>query len=449
MPYQGGDRLPAQFASKTGHIDMIQSPLMQTLITRFEHGTGLAENGLAPWFHLDVDGVPPLGQVVASDGSLQRIVSEDDSRELCFVKTARFHLRTSDAADIDPRFPHPLQMRKLMEDAAIRCNAVFPLRNMLLREQKNIKHSIRELVREILTYEHQGLLYKTLKWLLYQGWGPNSPSPDFECPHCGKDAGPLPFDADEGRGRECGHKVYLTDVPGLHHDIGEESAGEALGSAYMALHETLLLVAHLYVHWRDGNFAEIEDTLLIKDGPLMFRGQYAKLTERLRAFLAYARSQGIAVHLIGQEKTGRMFDHLGDQTRLLRSVRQTEWPQVAILSHRYIRDRVLRIPDAMHLYGSRTNYGEKVLVRLDPSFALVINVPTGAFLNHQDRPSGPEDLMGLHRIIATLPHLVSYLHEGSLMPINLAHGIASLSEYPSEKALQRFAGLDIPPRNAA
>jgi hypothetical protein len=449
MPYQGGERLPGQGASKTSHISLIESPLMQNLVRSFERRDGLEDQRPAPWFHANIEGIEPLGQAVSSDGSLQKVTSSDGIREICFVKTARFHLRTGDAAEVDPRFPHPLQIQRLMKNSAVYCSAVFPLRNMVLGEFANVQQSIRALVREILTHEHGGLLYETLKWLLFQGWGPQTESPDFQCPHGDHLAGPLQYNKDERRCQTCSERVYLTDVLGLHHDIGEESASMAVANAYMGIHEVLLLVAHVYRHWRDGNLAAIDDTLLVKDGPLMFRGQYATLTECMRSMFAYLRGEGITVYLVGQEKSGQVFDHLEAQLRQLRSEPEPEWPQVAILSHQYMRDRVHRLPKATHIYGSRTNYGEKVLVRLDPTFAMVVNIPTGQFLSRGDKPSVPDDFIGFHRIIATLPRLVSYLHEGSLVPINLAHGVASLSDYPSNAALTGFSRIDdraSPPR---
>jgi hypothetical protein len=48
------------------------------------------------------------------------------------------------------------------------------------------------------------------------------------------------------------------------------------------------------------------------------------------------------------------------------------------------------------------------------------------------------DLIGLPRILATVPSLVSHKFEGALFPIELANGIASMSSYPSARILQRF-----------
>ena len=49
------------------------------------------------------------------------------------------------------------------------------------------------------------------------------------------------------------------------------------------------------------------------------------------------------------------------------------------------------------------------------------------------------DLIGVERIIKTIETLVSHKHQGALIPIQLANGIASLSTYPSAKVLKLFA----------
>jgi hypothetical protein len=50
-----------------------------------------------------------------------------------------------------------------------------------------------------------------------------------------------------------------------------------------------------------------------------------------------------------------------------------------------------------------------------------------------------EDLIGVENIFATLPELLSYRHEGGLLPVELANGVASLSTYPSAQILKMFA----------
>ncbi|GJQ56988.1 MAG: hypothetical protein HKUEN07_35570 [Rhodocyclaceae bacterium] len=109
----------------------------------------------------------------------------------------------------------------------------------------------------------------------------------------------------------------------------------------------------------------------------------------------------------------------------------------APLSHEFVRREVYRSPDLASSYGLWTNWGEKVYVKVDPGAFLVTNVPTGDYLPASDRPI-PQDLIGLNRILATLPSLVSHKFEGALYPVELANGIASMSSYPSATILKRF-----------
>ncbi|MCY1443428.1 hypothetical protein D9M71_598430 [compost metagenome] len=109
----------------------------------------------------------------------------------------------------------------------------------------------------------------------------------------------------------------------------------------------------------------------------------------------------------------------------------------APLTHDFVRREVYRSPDLKNPYGFRTNWEEKLYVKVDPGAFLVLNVPTGEYINESDRPlSG--DLIGLNRILATLPSLISHKFEGALYPVELANGIASMSSYPSATILKRF-----------
>ena len=182
--------------------------------------------------------------------------------------------------------------------------------------------------------------------------------------------------------------------------------------------------------WHHTDRSLVTNTLFIKDGPLTLRSQYSKLVPNIRAFLQHAKSEGRPIHVIGQEKNGAFFDHLSAIVRFAAPHARGEPSTFAPLSHAFVRREVYRSPDLSNPYGSRTNWGEKVYVKLDPGTFLVLNVPTGDYINDPDRPIAA-DLIGLSRILATLPSLVSRKFEGALYPIDLAHGIASMSSYPS------------------
>lgn len=62
---------------------------------------------------------------------------------------------------------------------------------------------------------------------------------------------------------------------------------------------------------------------------------------------------------------------------------------------------------------------------------------TGEY-NPDDKFPVVSDIIGLKRILATLPSLISRKYEGALYPVELVNGIASMSDYPSAKILQDF-----------
>lgn len=91
-------------------------------------------------------------------------------------------------------------------------------------------------------------------------------------------------------------------------------------------------------------------------------------------------------------------------------------------------------------YGRDTNYRVKVFVKLNDYHQMVLNIPTNKNVTNPYFESPKlEDLIRVEKIFATLPELLSYRHEGGLLPVELANGVASLSTYPSAQILKMFA----------
>src|SRR5262249_24138054 len=86
-------------------------------------------------------------------------------------------------------------------------------------------------------------------------------------------------------------------------------------------------------------------------------------------------------------------------------------------------------------YGKDTNDGAKVFVELSKYHQMALGVPTRGFVPDPAEP----DLLGFDRVCATLPSILSHRHEGALLPVELAHGVASLATYPSARILGVFA----------
>jgi len=429
MAYKAGDRLPAERASRLGHLDVLKSDLVKKLLVSFENDSETKDLAEGNWEKFPSDG-EPLHIIFGVDGSRQVIESKiPPYKALAFIKTALLRIDQMALSSIDRKSPHPLALRDIMSDYALYHATVLPLRNVIVSEM-SLYDAVRKIIFDsVKDPSLDGEPLKTLKWIAYEKWsGQQKQLPLFECPHCDDKVATLPYDAEEGNCPNCNEKLFLTDMLGFHLEMAEDSASDDIASAYMNIHEALLIFTGIRYFW-ENNKDVLKNCLFVKDGPLMIRAQYSKLVNPIRRFLSFSRGQGYPVHLIGQEKTGIFFDHLqliGDKAPI---------PSLFVPSDKYIKEKIKNRPDRGRPYGADTNYGAKVFVRLNNYHKTVLNIPTGEF-NKNPKIS---NLIGTERIFATLPTILSSRFEGALLPIELAHGVASLSTYPSAHILKIFA----------
>lgn len=441
MPYGQGTRLPGESASKLGHLAVTQSDWVKSLIEDFESTKARdGDPSNTAWQTFDPTNVEPLRSIWAVDGSFVSVRSgQKPPKEVAFVKTALLMLDKAKLDAIDKDLPHPLLMRDALKDSGVQHATVFPLKNVRTPLGSNYD-AVRHIVRDSMRVDQGGAFFETLRWLAFRMWDPTSAmrSPGFQCPHCGQEiTDGLAHGTESRHCPQCNGEVYLSDVWGFHLEMDEDSAPESLASSYMLVMEHLMLFTAVRLMWHHTDRSLVTDTLFIKDGPLTLRSQYSKLVPNIRAFLQFAKTQQRPVHIIGQEKSGAFFDHLDSIVRFAAPHSRGEPITYAPLTHAFVRREVYRSPDLSNPYGSRTNWGEKLYVKIDPGAYMVLNVPTGDYIDDAERPVA-EDLVGLVRVLATLPSLVSHKFEGALFPVELANGIASMSSYPSATILQRF-----------
>lgn len=432
MPYQATKRMPGERASKIGHLDILKSGLVKELVSSFR--TSVPKTLPMPnWNTIDYQG-KPLSIVFGIDGSFQSIPSDNlPHREIAFVKTAMLRVDEPSLSKIDKDAPHPMALRDLLQDTAIYHATAFPLKNVTIPGSTTYDAVRQILFESVQDQKLEGQVLETLKWLAYEKWDrPKEKLEAFECPHCEKDVATLPFDAETGSCPNCKGELYLTDMLGFHQVMTRDSAPEEVPRDYMTIHETLLLLTGIRYFW-EKNKKLLSECLFVKDGPLSIRAQYSKLVAPIRRFLSFAKLNGSEIHVLGQEKTGRFYDHLmliGDQA-----------PEASYFlpGDKYIRSEIQGRPNRGQPYGKDTNWGAKLFLKMSEYDYLVLNIPTGGF--------NPEpnytDLLGVNRILSTIPRLLSHRYEGALLPVQLANNIASLSTYPSAKILSVFADTTI------
>jgi len=429
MPYRAGARLPAERASRLGHLDVLKSELVKKLCKSFEETVLSSISTTCSWSAMpSTRQLLPL--VFGVDGSMQIIESETPPyKALAFVKTALLRVDQAALSSIDEECPHPLALRDILADSALYHATVLPLRHIIV-QGISVYDAVREIIFESLKDASlDGEPLETLKWIAYEKWdGRQKQLPLFECPHCEKTIATLPYDAEEGNCPNCKGKLFISDMLGFHQEMAPDSAPETVATAYMSIHETLLLFTGVRYFW-ERKKEVLSNCLFVKDGPLSIRAQYSKLVNPIRRFLAFSRRQGFPVHLIGQEKTGAFADHLqliGNNAPL---------QSLFIPDNQYIKEQIQHRPNRGAPYGKDTNYGAKVFVRFDHYHQMVLNIPTGEYVANPTLAN----LIGAERIFATLPTVLSSRFEGALLPIELAHGVASLSTYPSAQILKIFA----------
>lgn len=429
MPYQEGKRLSAERASRLGHLDVLKSELVGRLCKSFDDPIVAQVPVGSGWEKISITGqVLPL--VFGVDGSLQIIESETrPHKALAFVKTALLRLDRKALSLVDEESPHPLLLRDILAESALYHATVLPLRHVVVPGM-SVYNAIRQVIFESMrdaSLDRQP--FETLKWLAYEKWeNAQRPSTTFECPHCEKTVVSLAYDSDEGACPACNERVFLTDMLGFHQEMAPDSAPDTVATAYMTVHETLLLFTGIRYFW-EKNREILSRCLFVKDGPLSIRAQYSKLVIPIRNFLQFSRDRSCPVHILGQEKTGAFADHL----QLIAGSAPTN--SLFIPGDRYIKEEIQHRPDRGMPYGRDTNYGVKVFIKLDHYHQSVLNMATGRFV--KDPNLG--DLIGADSILATLPTILSSRYEGALLPIELAHGVASLSTYPSARILRIFA----------
>lgn len=429
MPYQQSERLPAERASRLGHLDVLKSELVQTLCKSFESSSPVSPPSDVAWQDADLTG-KPLALIFGVDGSWQPLEWRTPPfKTIAMIKTALLRLDQAALASVDRNSPNPFALRDILADSALYHATALPLRHVTVPNMSvydAIRHIIFESVQDASLDREP---FETLKWLAYEKWGTGTNElPHFECPHCEDKVATLPFDAEKGLCPGCGEEILLTDMLGFHQEMAEDSAPDTVATAYMTIHETLLLFTGIRYFWEKKREV-LGECLFVKDGPLSIRAQYSKLVNPIRRFLAYARQAGCDVHIVGQEKTGYFVDHLsliGDQAPV---------PSVFIPSGSYIKARIQHRPDRGMAYGKDTNYGAKVFVKLGTHCKMVLSIPTGQYAENP----ALNQLIGAKRILATLPTILSSRYEGALLPIELAHGVASLSTYPSAQIMKIFA----------
>ncbi len=430
MAYNSGNRLFGESASKIGHANLIGDNEICDSLSKLKYFRGLNNRDDIKWQPINTNS-KPFKIIISVDGSYQSIHKNINHHhhEIAFIQSAQQRIDRDELNKLDKVAPNPFHLNDIMNNSIIRHHAMFPLAGAGFTGAGFYDGIRRQIYVNIKSQNLNGELFETLKWLAYEKWDETeNRSPSFNCPHCDKETTGLSYDTDIGKCSVCNKEVFLTDMIGFHLEMGEDAAPDSLAQNYMHITEVLLLFNQIRSYWIDQDFSSIENTLFIKDGPLLLRGQYAKLTNPIRNFLEHAKRLKRQVYILGQEKSGVFVNHL--------EIIACSSPEDSYFlpGDNYIRKNIQLRPRSSYSYGYKTNYGSKIFVNIGDKHNLVLSVPTGKYNAH----NSISDLIGIDRIFATLPEIVSYRRHNALTPIEHINRVVSLSNNPSANILKKW-----------
>lgn len=420
---QMSGRLPFESASKTGHISLIEDPLVQRLIRGFQSSGSPPEPSLfsLDWYALP-DAPSGIESVIACDGSCV-----ETAQESCSLAYLRVGVQRISAPFSGPPL-HPLQMQREVQRNSLCIQTVLPLEIPCLN-QLEFDFRMRQAIFETCAAQPELLL--TLRWLVSEAWDGGWDRQLFvQCPCCGA---PVDVSRSDTARCGCGSQVFLTDLLGWSVDLAGSDSSSRVANRFMLVLEFLLLMTCIRQLWEQRPNL-LPKTLFMHDGPLSIGGRYTKLIVPMRRFFRYTAAQGTPVCLCGVEKTGRFVSHL----QALGMESPEQGLVFAVPSHAYVQHDIDgRALTAEHRYGERHLLGERVFVLLPEGRQLVLSVPTTLEQATIDRPV-PSDLIALEKILHAIPELVTPVYDNALFPITRVNALVSIAREPCGHMLELF-----------
>lgn len=431
---------PAEYASKSAHGHVVLDKAVQAFLKGCQLPKKADDVQLTEYARIAFEPPArnPITHVIAFDSGYQEIQVRKDfpSATICFFQFGEllFGIEDLDHLEASP-FIDPDDMAKLR--TIQRRKLVLPVRNVALKDQATLTHSVRRAVYDFFrkAEDEDDPLIDSLKWFLYREYEetPDSNRILGSCPTCDQKNVPLERTAISAAGTftcpSCQGTIYLTDVLRLHEAIDDElGAGGIL--AYVATSVEQLLIVHtLRAVLEDLKPKMLGQILFIKDGPLAYFGQTAPLHVPMRQLASFLFRKH-DLYLAGLEKSGAFVEHAAEIAPLMKD------GEVLILSDEYIYGHIVpgkADPDSP--YGNRSYYSSKLIFKTPAGRMYVLSLPT------ERLKATPEvgDFRNLQAILANVEKLRCDMYDNALLPVALVNKLVSLADHPSSKILKKFA----------
>lgn len=428
--------MPSALSSKLENVCTADDPVVREMLESFREATAESEESpVAGVTRVDLDGAAaaPLETVIAVGAALTSIPNPlAPDKVLGYVKVGSVRLDTRDVARLNSPVLNPQSVARLMQDHAHAQSAVLPMGGVRV-PGKTLLQTLRHVLHATFEHFEGGALYDTLEYLVSCGWDedaepwrPRSKSrPGFLCPFC---EGHVTFPRRCRRFtcRTCGVVLTLVDYLGLLTDATESTSDSAVAMNLKGVLEHLTLLTLLRRTVESGPGPNSGRVLLLKDGPLMLRGQSTRLVAAVRGYLRHLDSAGVRFHLAGVEREGSFVNHCAQVERRLGDA-----GGVFVPDNRYVLERIKHAGGASAVYGRRGLYGSKAFCRVDDRTTLVLSVPNRrhGFEEFAHDPAAA-DLVGLAPTLGTLKGFVSRHFPNTPLPLVAVDRLCDLPHHP-------------------
>ena len=333
-------------------------------------------------------------------------------------------------------FVSPSDIKKLKEIK--REKFVFPTKNVALRKGVDFRTEVRVAIQSFFRKEHSAStsLLETVFWVVFERYRQDMVKQDYtlsHCPHCGSE---VLLDKDWMKPDyswdcpTCKKEIFLTDVFLLFVRVDNEAGAEAIVGYLKNVIETFLLI-HTMKRLLEIEEGLVNRFLLVKDGPLSFGGEAARMRLPVQRLITYLR-QKHRINLVGVESSGPFVDHA-------RQIKDKLKPgQAFLLNNRHIYTYVLVGDPKSQEYGERTYYSGKLIYKSLDSRIYVLSLPVNDQVVYYNRPE-LADLANIQEVLFSVARMRCDIYENALIPIAMVNKLISLSTQSGTKILEKFA----------
>lgn len=436
-------RRPQEAASKSAHTFIINDDNVKQFLKHCNLPNTADQITLDEKFLYDVKDPDKndIQIIIAVDGGYTEVPVNRSfpSSTISFFQFGASLVKTKDLEEMEASpFISPEAIAKLKE--LQRLKLVLPTKNISLQKIDTLTKSVRYAIYDFFRTAEQGeSKLETLKWFLFQKYGPDRPEYNLaNCPECGNTNIKIKqSDVKEDytfKCPKCLSTLFLTDVFRFHEVVDEEiGAGGILGyltnviEHFVIIH-TIRIILKLKPEL-------IKKTLFIKDGPLGFFGQTANMHDPMRELIKYLVSK-YDINLVGLEKSGAFVEHADE-------IKEKLAPgQVLLLSNKHIYTYILPgDPNNPDPYARSSYYSSKLIFKSKDERIYVVTIPTleGRVVMNPK----PDDFHNLVQILKNIEKLKCDMYDNSLLPIAIVNKLVSLSNHPSAVLLEKFAKATI------